>query len=194
MKVLLGSGNARKLGEARLGCAPYGISVELVAVAFREMQSTDPVAIAVDKSRQAFAQVGRPVLVADTFWAIPALNGFPGAYMKEVTRWFGPQDFLNLLAPYANRRILLTETVVFVAADGETQVFCGEYWGEITPEPRGDGLPVEQVVAFGGETIAERRNRGLFSHDPEEFIWAEFARWYARAHKQGGSCGDDALR
>ena len=182
MKVLLGSGNARKLGEARLGCAPYGISVELVAVAFREMQSTDPVAIAVDKSRQAFAQVGRPVLVADTFWAIPALNGFPGAYMKEVTRWFGPQDFLNLLAPYANRRILLTETVVFVAADGETQVFCGEYWGEITPEPRGDGLPVEQVVAFGGETIAERRNRGLFSHDPEDFIWADFAEWCTRSN------------
>jgi non-canonical purine NTP pyrophosphatase (RdgB/HAM1 family) len=179
MQIRFATGNARKLGEARLGCAPFGITVRQVDVDFQEIQSPDPVEIALHKSRQAFEQVGEAVVVADTFWAIPALNGFPGAYMKEITRWFRPEDFINLLRPYADRRICLFETVVYRDAS-QHRVFAGEYWGEIVEVPRGDGLPIEEVAKFNGQTIAERRNLGKFSHDPEDFIWAEFAAWYVR--------------
>ena len=185
MNILLATKNPRKLGEARLGCEPFGITIEQADVEFQEPQSKDPVEIALHKSRQAFAQLGQPVVVADTFWTIPALNGFPGAYMKEVTRWFTPQDFLNLLAPYADRRLCFTETIVFADADGQPQVFSGEYWGVMSREPRGDGIAIEQVAEFNGQTIAERRNQGLFSHDPEDFIWTEFARWYVEGGKSG---------
>lgn len=188
MNVLLASGNARKLGEARLGCAPFGITIDQVTVPFQEIQSPDPVEIARHKSRQAFDQVGQPVVVADTCWAIPALNGFPGAYMKEVTRWLRPDDFINLLAPYTDRRICLYETVVYRDADQE-RVFSGEYWGVIAGSPRGDGLPIEQVAGFNGQTIAERRHQGLFSHDPEDFVWSEFAAWFAGARRTARDAG-----
>jgi non-canonical purine NTP pyrophosphatase (RdgB/HAM1 family) len=178
MQIRFATGNARKLGEARLGCAPFGITIQPFNVTFQEIQASDPIAIALHKSQQAFDQVGGPVVVADTFWAIPALNGFPGAYMKEVTRWFRPEDFINLLRPYADRQICLYETVVYRDAERE-RVFAGEYQGEIVQEPRGEGLPIEQVAAFNGQTIAERMEQGYFSHDPEDFIWSEFAEWYA---------------
>lgn len=113
MSILFATRNARKLGEARLGCQLFGLSIEQADVVFHEIQSKDPVEIAVHKSRQAFDQLREPVVVADTFWTIPALNGFPGAYMKEVTRWFGPQDFINLLQPYQDKRVCFTETVVY---------------------------------------------------------------------------------
>jgi XTP/dITP diphosphohydrolase len=178
MQVLLATGNARKVAEARLGCALFGITVESVAVPYQEIQSQDPLEIALHKSHQAFAHLQQPVVVADTFWTIPALNGFPGAYMKEVTRWFGPQDFLTLIHPYADRRVCFTETVVYREAT-QHQVFSQQYWGVFSPAPRGEGLSIEQVAAFNGQTIAERRTHGLYSHEPAEFVWAEFAAWYS---------------
>jgi len=175
--------NARKLGEAALGCQLFGITIERADVAFQEIQSKDPVEIALHKSRQAFEQLGTPVVVADTFWTIPALNGFPGAYMKEVTRWFGPQDFINLLMPYQDKRLCFMETVVY--RDGDQQrSFSGEYWGVISPTPRGQGIAIEQVAEFNGQTIAERRNQGHYSHEPQDFVWSDFAQWYAGSRPQ----------
>lgn len=156
----------------------FGVSVQRVDVDFQEIQSKDPIEIALNKSVQAFKQLRRPVVVADTFWKIPALNGFPGAYMKEVTRWFGPQDFIRLLSPYTDRRLCFTETVVY-RDKNQPRVFSGEYWGVMSLTPRGEGLSIEQVAEFNGETIAERRNHGKYSHEPEEFVWSDFAEWYA---------------
>lgn len=178
MNILFATRNARKLGEARLGCQLFGVTIEQAEAVFQEMQSQDPVEIALHKSEQAFDQLGQPVVVADTFWAIPALNGFPGAYMKEVTRWFRPQDFTNLLQPYADKRICFTETIVY-RNEHQHRIFSREYWGVVSSTPRGDGIAIEQVAEFGGETIAERRTRGQFSHEPREFVWSEFAGWYA---------------
>lgn len=182
MIVPFATRNARKLGEATLGCQLFGVSIEQAEVAFQEIQSKDPVGIALHKSLQAFDQLRKPVVVADTFWAIPALNGFPGAYMKEVTRWFGPQDFINLLLPYQDKRIRLTETVVY-RDDEQHRIFSGEYWGVISSTPRGRGIPIEQVVEINGQTIAERRNQGHYSHEPEDFVWSEFAAWYAQSRR-----------
>lgn len=145
---------------------------------FQEIQSKDPTEIALHKSKQAFEQLCKPVVVADTFWTIPALNGFPGAYMKEVTRWFGPQDFIRLLLPYPDKRLCFTETVVY-RDENQHRIFSGEYWGCISSIPRGQGIAIEQVAEFNGRTIAERRNEGKHSHDPEDFVWHNFAKWYA---------------
>lgn len=178
MNILLASRNARKLGEARLGCQLFGVCVEQAFADFQEFQSKDPTEIAMNKSLQAFEQLGNPVVVADTFWNIPALNGFPGAYMKEVTRWFRPEDFITLLSPYSDKRICFTETVVY-RDEIQHRVFTGEYWGVISSTPRGQGIAIEQVAEFNGHTIAERRNEGHYSHRSQDFVWSEFAEWYA---------------
>jgi len=182
LKIRFATRNARKLGEAALGCHLFGVDIEQAEVLIQEIQSKDLVEIALHKSLQAFGQLRKPVVVADTFWAIPALNGFPGAYMKEVTRWFGPWDFINLLRPYPDKRVCFTETIVYRDAT-QHRVFSGEYWGVISATPRGEGIAIEQVAAFNGQTIAERRNQGSFSHEPKQFVWSEFAQGYARSRQ-----------
>lgn len=184
MEILLATRNPRKIGEAELGCSPFGIAVKPVVAHFQEIQSKNPVEIAIDKSRQAFEQIEKPLVVADTFWNIPAINGFPGAYMKEVTRWFRPEDFIRLLEPYQDKRVCFTETVIYRDAHHH-RVFSNDYWGVIASEPRGEGIPIEQVATFNGETIAERRNLGLFSHDARDFIWTDFAAWFAGHAERG---------
>lgn len=164
--------------EAQLGCALHDVEVETVSLDITEIQSHDPLEVAHHKAQSAFAQLQRPVVVNDTSWHIPALNGFPGAYMKDVANWFSSEDFLNLMRDKDDRRVMFTESITYVDAS-QTKTFCQEYWGTFTTEPRGIGVSIEQVAEFNGCTLGEKREQGGVSHKPEEYIWAEFAKWYS---------------
>lgn len=176
-RILFATGNRRKVGEARLGCEPFDIEIVNRAFDIDEIQSKDPQKISEHKARAAYTLAGEPVVVTDTFWNIPALNGFPGAYMKDVAEWFVEQDFLNLIANKNDARICFSENITYY--DGaELKQFSNEYWGEIVA-PRGTGNAIENVAEFEGKTLGERREEGGFSHKPEEFVWWKFAMWFS---------------
>lgn len=173
--ILFATGNTRKIGEARLACEPFGIEVIARAFDIDEIQSKDGQKISEHKARAAYELAGEPVVVADTFWNIPALGGFPGAYMKEVAEWFSEQDFLNLMADKDDNDICFSENITYY--DGHEVVrFSKEFWGNIVP-PRGTGNAIENIAEFEGKTLGERRSEGGFSHKPEEYVWYEFAEW-----------------
>ena len=176
-QILLVTGNERKIGEARLACEPFGIEVVNQAFDIDEIQSTDPRKVSEHKARAAYALTGEPVVVTDTFWTIPALGGFPGAYMKEVAEWLTEQDFLNLMADKSDKRISFSENITYF--DGqEVTFFTKEFWGLIVP-PRGTGNHIENVAEFEGKTLGERRTEGGFSHKPEDYVWHQFAIWFS---------------
>ena len=97
MKIYFITGNARKVGEAKLACELAGIEIVQQQVEIDEIQSTVPHAISIDKAEKAYNLIKKPLVVTDTFWRIPALNGFPGAYMKDIANWFSSEDFLSLM-------------------------------------------------------------------------------------------------
>lgn len=83
--IWLATGNKRKMGEARLACERFDITVKQIKLDIEEIQATDPIVISEYKAERAFEQIKQPVTVTDTFWNIPALNGFPGPYMKYIS-------------------------------------------------------------------------------------------------------------
>lgn len=179
MKIItLVTGNNRKVNEARAACDKLGIRVQQVELSIDEIQSSDPKKICKHKAEAAYAIIQKPVVVTDTFWNIPALNGFPGAYMKEVAEWLKPEDFLNLLKDKDDRRIAFTESITY-KDDSQTKIFTKEFWGVIANEPRGTGNTIEQIAEFNGFTIGERRDEGGLSHRPEDYIWFDFAKWFS---------------
>ncbi|HXH27094.1 MAG TPA: non-canonical purine NTP pyrophosphatase [Candidatus Acidoferrum sp.] len=176
--LLFATGNERKLFEAQLACQDFGIELEQVQLKIDEIQSHDPLAIAKHKAAEAFRQINQPVVVTDTSWNIPALGGFPGGYMKDVTAWFAPEDFISLVKTKTDKRIGFTETITY--QDGaQTKLFSETYWGNITSQPRGHGPSIEQVAEFNGYTIAERQNQGRTSHEPKEYVWYQFGEWFS---------------
>ena len=50
MKIYFITGNARKVGEAKLACEPAGIEIVQKQVEIDEIQSTNPNAISIDKA------------------------------------------------------------------------------------------------------------------------------------------------
>jgi XTP/dITP diphosphohydrolase len=176
--ILLATTNPRKVSEARASCKLYDIEVEQIELDIKEIQSHDPIEISIQKARDAYKTVALPVVITDTSWNISALNGFPGGYMKDVVEWFEPEDFLNLLREKADRSVTFTETIVYMDAN-QTKVFSREFKGVIAMEPRGKGNTIEQIAEFNGKTIAENHDVGKNSHDPKEYIWYDFAKWYS---------------
>ena len=180
--MFFATGNARKFGEARLACEPAGIEIIQRPVEIDEIQSTDPSAISIDKANKAYQLIGEPLVVTDTFWRIPALNGFPGAYMKDVADWFTSEDFLSLMEGKKDRRIFFSENITYKDAETSKQ-FSREYEGFIVLESRGTGNSIENVAEFEGFTLGERREQGGYSHKPEDYVWSDFIDWIKRSKR-----------
>ena len=177
--VIFATTNERKVGEAKLACQKFGIEVRQVKLNIDEIQSGDPQKISREKAKTAYAQIKQPLVVTDTYWNIPALNGFPGGYMKEIAGWFSEEDFLNLMERKTDRRISFAESITYID-DGRTKEFSKEFWGVLTERPRGSGNSIENVAEFEGFTLGERRAQNSFSHKAEDYVWVDFAEWFSK--------------
>lgn len=146
-----------------------------------EIQDHDPIKITKKKAKDAYSQIKAPLIVNDAFWSIPALNGFTGGYMKDITEWFDAQDFINLMRDKRDKSILITDCIVYVDEDG-MKVFSKKISCEFTLQPKGEGNSIEKVVVLNGKTLAEYHGDGELSEKPNELIYYEFAKWYS--HKK----------
>ncbi len=180
--VLFATTNSRKISEANATLAPLNLSVSPVALDIDEIQHQDPSEIVKAKARAAYEVTKVPVVVSDTSWAIPALNGFPGGYMKDVAGWLQADDWLALMARHADTTIECHEHLAYF--DGENlQHFMHIYTGAFTAEargPEGQGVSIERVVSlYGGQTMAEQIAAGEVASAGEDLQhWKQFGTWY----------------
>jgi inosine/xanthosine triphosphate pyrophosphatase family protein len=123
-----------------------------------------------------------PVVVSDTAWEIPALGGFPGGYMKDVSIWFKAEDWLSLMSQHEDKTIYCHEHVAYF--DGENiEHFVATYTGKFIDEARGrvdDSESIEQVVILYGDlTMAEQLASGGIASAGEVLDhWKQFGEWY----------------
>lgn len=183
--IVFATGNSRKIQEANETLSPYHITVSVQPVEIDEIQHHDPAEITKAKARSAYGALGKPVVVQDTSWNIPALGGFPGGYMKDVAHWFTTEDWLALMARHADRSIICLEHVAYF--DGENiQHFEARYEGYFVDEPRGlDGNSLDKTVSlFDGKTMSEMQDEGKVASAAIELgHWKQFGEWYR--HHEG---------
>lgn len=188
--ITFATGNTNKFGAAKLLCAEFGITVLQDTHDIDEIQGDNPERIAHDKAAKAYALCQQPIVVVDDSWEIPALRGFPGPYMKDVNRWFQPEDFLRLMSGITDRRVFLHQYLVYQDAR-QAKLFQSKIPGKILHEARGHHptMPSTSVVALdteNGRTIAEAYEAGEH-HKPDRYkargdVWLAFAQWYKELH------------
>lgn len=183
-KILFITGNKRKMQQANTCLEPLGIRVEQKDIDIDEIQSHEPIDIAIAKAEAAFAAVNKPLVICDHFWSVNALKGFPGGYMKDINLWFEAEDWLALMKNKRDRSVLLTEIVVYID-ELETKQFIAEFPGHIIHEVRGIGhVSGERVTVFddGDETktIAEHIDAGEHARDLTKSAWQSFGEWFSR--------------
>ncbi|MCP4429080.1 MAG: non-canonical purine NTP pyrophosphatase, partial [Chloroflexi bacterium] len=58
----------------------YGIVIQPITLDVVEIQNDDPIVIARESVKDAYRQLGAPVIKCDSGLSIPGLGGFPGPY------------------------------------------------------------------------------------------------------------------
>jgi non-canonical purine NTP pyrophosphatase (RdgB/HAM1 family) len=138
MRALFVTTNENKRREAgRI----LGVELERAAPDVPEVQAISFAEVALHKVRAAREALGSPacpVLVEDSGLVVGAWNGLPGA----LTKWFlssvGNEGILGMLSG-EDRAARAVCAVAVADASGEVRVFEGVVWGEVAPEPRGEG-------------------------------------------------------
>ncbi len=170
--------NNDKIFFAKKGLEPLGITFKTKALELLEIQSSSIEEIALHKGKQAFAMLGTPVFVTDEGWSIPALNGFPGAYMKYMNEWLSPQDYLHLMESYSNKTIIKSVALCYVDSKN-VRSFNASYEGQFIDSIQGNGFSAMRVVSMtnDGKSVAECIEQGINPFNDSSF-WQEFGMWY----------------
>ncbi|MCK9923343.1 Scr1 family TA system antitoxin-like transcriptional regulator [Frankia sp. AgPm24] len=144
-------------GKAREYATLLGIPVATATVDLLEVQSLDVAAVAAGKAEDAYAKLGRPVIVDDTGLALPAWHGLPGALVSWFLSTVGPQGLLDMATILTDRRAIATTALGYADADG-VRVVTGTLHGTLATQVRGDnGIGDDSIfVPTGtGQTLAQ---------------------------------------
>jgi inosine triphosphate pyrophosphatase len=124
-----------------------------------EIQTLNPAELVGHKARQAYEQIGKPVLVEDVTFVYEAWGELPGPFVKFfVDADDGVKKMCRMLDGFDNRRA--EGRCTFGYFDGrELKIFSGVVQGSIATHPRGDaGYGFDRVFepdGYDGKTAAE---------------------------------------
>lgn len=160
--------NSSKFSSYTLFFQKYDLEVEMLSAELYEPQSVDPLEIIRAKLSQAKEKFpGKMVFVDDRSLNIPALNNFPGPFLKLAISSLGARGFLKLMADEADRTMLFVTAMAFF--DGQNDhFFLHEERGVMLPEMRGDKLRgwTEVLYIYAHES---QPNRALAEYSDEEW-------------------------
>lgn len=176
-KINYVTGNPVKISYAKSIFEKFGLEVVQRKLDFQEIQSHDKLGVATDKAKQAFEIIKEPLFVTDTFWEIPSLNGFPGAYMKYINEWFRAEDFLALMKDKKDRRIFCNDSIVYIDEKGIktfTQIDIGEF-AETIYEDGEKKNSIDNLVKFSGRYLKEHHKENWANFSEENKNWQKLA-------------------
>ena len=101
-----------------------------------EIQATSVAEVVEHKVKEAYRQVGQPVLVEDTGLTFAAWNGLPGALIRWFLNSVGNEGMCRMLDSFANRQAMAESWLGYY--DGiDFAAFSGVVSGSIPHSPRG---------------------------------------------------------
>ncbi|WEL20193.1 RdgB/HAM1 family non-canonical purine NTP pyrophosphatase [Halorhabdus sp. BNX81] len=169
------TGNDGKVREAR---AALSADVTQFSYDYTEIQSHDLGTIAAHGAREAYQEVGEPVMVEDSGLFVDALDGFPGPYSAYVEDTLGIDRVWHLTEPEEDHAAAFRSLIAYcdgsaledapTVRDGDPPVaiFEGRVEGTIVA-PRGEGgFGYDPIFEYDGRTFAEMEpdEKNAYSH------------------------------
>lgn len=164
--------NEKKFTSLRGQLSSVGIDLKQLTYDFDEGRELDIKKVAMSKLEQAKnAFPGKRLIVDDRGFFIPALNGFPGPFVKLLLESFSYKGLLKLMAGEQDRRAIFSFAVGYF--DGEKDnIFVADEVGFITDEPKGGDLHgwTELLYVYGYSTFPGRSLAELSDSEWKEYL------------------------
>ena len=152
-KVILVTGNMKKLISARQFLEPHGIEVDNVKMDTTEIQSDSIEEIAAFSAKEASEKLKCSVLKNDTGFFIEEFGNFPGAYAHQVMDTIGTEGILKLMRGVKNRKAYYREAFAYCEYGKEPVVFTAITKGRIATRKSGKyGLKIDPIFIPDGYT------------------------------------------
>ncbi len=181
MSLVFCTSNDIKFESAQFACQEFGVELERASHEVDEVQSEDPQYILSQKIIAMYKKIQKPLVVSDDSWSIPALNGFPGPYMKSVNHWFSGQDWVNLMLGHKDKRIFLIARLAYIDSDEVVTTFEETYERKFLEKASSrPGVPILQATSFPDSDIPnnERQADDPRGYHSQRKVWADFLNWY----------------
>src|SRR3972149_5472736 len=123
MIVRFATTNQGKIKEAQ---EILGIKVLPVGLDIEEIQSLDPIKVAMNKAKAYFGKIKKPLLVEDVSLFFKSLGKLPGTYIDDFFSNFGNEGLVELLSAFKDRGAVAVTTLVFVDEKGQSHIFQGK--------------------------------------------------------------------
>ena len=132
--------NNKKFQSLSKMLSPIGINLLRLEYDFDEGRELSIESVAkskLEQAKQAFPD--KKIVVDDRGFFIPALNGFPGPFVKLLLNSFSYKGLVKLMNGESDRRALFSYAIGYF--DGHTDhIFVANEEGFITEKPQGDNL------------------------------------------------------
>ena len=178
--ISFASTNYKKYIEIQSVLQKYAINVHFFRILLTEIQSNSLIEIAKEKSKTAFKEISKPIIVEDDGLFIDELKGFPGQYSSYSFETIGYDGVLKLLINSKTRTAYFRS--VFAFYDGEIlKSFFGEIKGKIAHTPMGKGWGYDPIFIPDGSELTfgqlhQENKKADFSHRTKAL--SKFADWY----------------
>lgn len=134
MKINFVTTNRLKFDIAKAYFDKMSDEHELVqyAIDTPETQDESVEEIARQSAFWAAKEINQPCIKMDVGFAIPALNGFPGPFVKYVNDWLTQEDFLKLMEGKTDRSAYFIDATAIAFPDGTSKVFINKTDGSLS--------------------------------------------------------------
>lgn len=153
------------------------ISVSPIPSEINEIQNKDITIIAIEKAREAFLKIRRPVLVDHTGLYIRDFGNLPGGLLKLFWDSLQEDNFSKIFSKLGTAEATAKTIVAF--CDGKRiHTFEGQTKGHITHPPRGNSdfqwdrvfIPDNQTKTFAEMDLEEKNKFSMRKQALEKFI------------------------
>lgn len=136
-----------------------------------EIQDISVEEIARQSAVWAAQETGLPCIKMDVGFFVPALNGFPGPFVKYVNDWLSQDDFLKLLDDKDDRSAYFEDAMAIGYPDGTSEVFSLKNHGSISnfKDPSSERWPANLLFIPTGH----RQALGSMSDDEQNHYWGD---------------------
>jgi len=186
-KVYFITGNKTKARIAQDILACKGITLTTLDIDAPEIQSLNGKEVCEYAAITCAQRVKKPVVKTDVSYSIPALNGFPGPFVKFINHMLTAQDLLHLMQGKKDRTVFMIEYLSYAQPDGSVISFQNTQEGTIAKKAATTkGRPFDQVIIRKGHTKHQStiREDEMHTYFCEASVWHQFIEWVIKKNKK----------
>ena len=157
-EIVMVTGNGGKYKVANDIFIKKGLNLIQEKIETPEIQSYNVEDVSAYSALFAAKELDSPVVKSDVGYFIPALNGFPGPFVKYINGMLSSEEILKMMENKIDRTIILKECLTFATPTGEIKQFINEEKASIALKAHGIGSAFDRIVVFEGQELPKSMN------------------------------------